>query len=127
MSVSLLQKVSTHAATVINPADYNIKYFRWSDADMNGNTPFIVYRKAGDGSSNILLQQVDVMIQLCQNPDSVVVGDAAMDLILRLFRGQTVQDGVIRFDPIGGVQGPMYLQNGRPIWELTIRCFTENL
>lgn len=127
MSLVILEKVRDHINAAALLTGYAAKYFRWTDADVQGTTPFILFRRPGSGGdSNILLQQTDVLIQLVGTPTTVVAGDARMQSILRLFRGSTSQTGVVRFDPIGPVRGPLYLENGRPVWELLVRVMTEN-
>ena len=126
MSVALLDRVSALITAAGLMAGYTEKYFKWTDSDINGKNPFIVLRQSGSGISNILLQQTDVLIQLSQVPTAIEAGDLRMKDILLLFRGQTVSTDIVRFDPIGTVLGPFYLENGRPIWELTVRCFTED-
>lgn len=127
MSLALLEKVRDHINAAGLLTGYTAKFFRWTDADVNGTTPFILFRRPGSGGdSSILLQKTDVLIQMVGTPTTVVSGDARMQSILRLFRGSTSQTGVVRFDPVGPVTGPLYLENGRPVWELTVRCVTED-
>lgn len=127
MSLPVLQRVAAHIAEFASLSNgIAVRYFRWTDADINGKTPFIMIRQSGDGPSDILLQQIEVTITLVQNLDAVVTGDAAMAQMARLFRLESVQTGAIRFDTVGGVRGPMYLENGRPAWQLVVRVFTED-
>lgn len=126
MSIVLIKRVKQHVIDASLTTGYTLKHFRWSDKDINGKNPFIVFRQSGSGVSNILLQQTDVLIQLSQIPTATKSGDDNMQAILRLFRGDTVQAGIVRFEPIGTVLGPFMLENGRRLWELTIRCFTED-
>lgn len=127
MSLALLQRVSGAVTAASLNAGYTIKYFRWTDADVAGTTPFMLFRRPGTaGDSNVLLQKQDAMIQLVGLPTTVVDGDARMQSILRLFRQPTSQAGVVRFMPMGAVVGPLFLENGRPVWELTVRVLTED-
>lgn len=126
MSGAILDKVSAHIAAQGYESGLTVKYHRWSDKDIEGNKSFICYRRFGDAGSNVLLQQTDVIIQLVRTPTAIQAGDDLMTDILKLFRGETVQPGVIRFDPVGNVSGPVRLENGRPIWELVVRVFTED-
>lgn len=126
MSNALLDKVSAHIAAQGYETGLTVKYHRYSDKDLDGKTNFICYRRAGDGGSNVLLQATDVNIVLVTSPNSVQTGDDLMTNILKLFRNSTVQAGIVRFDPVGNVRGPRRLENGRPLWELTVRCYTEN-
>lgn len=127
MSIALLERVSAHLNFLDLEDGFTVKFHRWSDKDIEGNDPFIVYRQDGDGGSNVLLQQIDVLIQLSVNPQDFNAGDTRMQQIVDAFRDSSVTTGIIRFDIIGAVSGPIYLENGRPLWELVVRCFVEDL
>lgn len=126
MSQAVLDRVSAFVAAAGYETGLSVKYHRWSDKDFDNKGGFICYRRTGDGGSNVLLQQTDIDIVLVKGPRSVQTGDDLMASILKLFRGSTTTAGVIRFDPVGTVRGPIRLENGRPLWELTVRCFTED-
>ena len=126
MSIQILRRVKQHVVDAGLAEGYTLKFFRWSDKDLKGKKPFIVFRQGGSGLSNILLQQTDVLIQLGQVHSEIEKGDDTMQAIIRLFRGDTLQPDIARFDPLGTVAGPFTIENDRKIWELTVRCFTED-
>lgn len=127
MSLTLLQRVHAHLDAANLLTGYSVRYFRWTDADIAGNTPFIMFRQSGSGSSDILLQDTQVSVVLVGLPTTVVDADARAQQILRYVRGSTVQtDDAIRFDPVGTVRGPTYLENGRPVFEIVVRVYTED-
>jgi hypothetical protein len=127
MSLALLERVSGAITAAGLHTGYAIKYFRWTDADVAGTAPFMLFRRPGTGGdSNTLVQAQDVMIQLVATPTTVVAGDERMQAILKLLRQPTTQAGVVRFMPLGAVRGPLYLENGRPVWELNVRVVTED-
>lgn len=126
MSLSLLESVRDHILDAGLLTGYDVRFFRWTDLDADGNSPLILFRIAGSGESNVVVQQTDVAIVLLDNPTSVVTGDNRMTDILRLFRTTPDRAGILRFLPLGTKLGPFYLENGRPLWELTIRVFTED-
>lgn len=126
MSLSLLESVRDHIQDAGLLTGYDVRFFRWTDQDAEGNSPLIMFRIGGSGDSNVVVQQTDVAVVLLENPTSVVTGDARMADILRLFRTTPTRAGIIRFLPLGTKLGPFYLENGRPVWELTIRVFTED-
>lgn len=126
MSATLLTRVKNHLDASSLLAGYDVRYFRWTDADADGNTPFILFRQSGSGNSNLLVQDTRVSIILVQNPTGATAGDTRMQSILRLLRGSTNVTGILRFDPQGTVRGPMYLENGRPVFELVVACVTED-
>ena len=127
MSATLLERVKTHIDAASLNAGYAVRYFRWTDAYVAGSTPFILYRQSGSGASDILLQDTRVSIILVGTPTTVVATDTRAQEILRYVRGSTVStEGAVRFDPVGTVMGPMYLENGRPMFEVTVRVLTED-
>jgi len=106
---------------------YEVKYFRWTDADESSDTPFVMLRfPGGGGASNVILQQLDVLLALVQTPTGAVTGHDDMSAILAKVRQGGGQNTVTRFEPMGSLSGPQYLENGRPVWTLNIRCYTED-
>lgn len=128
MSVAVLDRVEAFLATAPTLlTGYVVRFFRWTDEDIAQSTPFIMLRQPGTGGQgSALLQSVDVQVMLCDTPANVVSADARAAAIMRRFRSSTTQTGVVRFDPIGEVQGPLYLENGRPFWLINVRCYTED-
>jgi len=104
-----------------------IKFFRATDAEQNGNIPFILFRVSGSGESNCLVQSITVTITVVGAKDSVLASDATAQAIARAFRVPgTAVDGVIRFETSGTVSGPSYMQNGRPVFSIDVVVFTED-
>lgn len=126
MSAELLQKVSAHVAHLLT--GYAIKYYRWSDEDLNGSGQVVLFRSDGiRGGSDYQLQYVDVSMQMVCNPSAVQAGDAVMLSVLRYLRSDDGFKGgtVGNFEPIA-MTGPAYLQNGRARFEIVIRCMVED-
>lgn len=108
-------------------AGYAVKYFRWTDDDESSSTPFVMLRFPGPGGqSDELLQQFDVLLVLVQTPSGALDGHDDMSDILARVRQGGAQNTVVRFEPLGNMVGPQYLENGRPVWTLNIRCYTED-
>jgi len=105
---------------------YAVRYFRWTDADIAGNTPFVLFRQSGSGESNELVQNTLVSVVLVATPTTAVSADALMQSLLRWVRVSGGDTGSIRFDPAGTVVGPSYLENGRPVFTLDVRVFTQD-
>lgn len=106
---------------------YAVKYFRWTDADESSDDPFVMLRFPGPGgTSDVILQQFDVLLVMVQTPSGPVVGHDDMSAILSRIREGGGQNTVVRFEPLGNMAGPQYLENGRPVWTLNIRCYTED-
>ena len=126
MSATLLTRVKNLLDGEGLLTGYEVRYFRWTDADADGNTPFILFRQSGSGPSDVLLQETRVNITLVATPTTVVAADTRAQEILRLLRQDDTVTGVTRFDPQGTVRGPMYLENGRPVFDISVRCYTED-
>lgn len=127
MSDVLLQRVSGHLDDANLLDGYAVRYYRWSDVDLNGETDCILFRMAGTaGRSDSAAQAPHVSIQMLCNPDTVTDGDAAMLAILQHFRTSYSATGVANFFPIGPILGPSYLQNNRARFELTVSCLVED-
>jgi hypothetical protein len=127
MSDQLFTRVQNFIAAANLDSGYQVRFFRWLDSDIKGRIPMILIRRAGrSGISNRLLQQIDVQIMLVDNPTNVRNADTRMQNIMRLFRGSSTTTGVVKFEPIGEIQGPIYLENDRPCWTLNVRCYVED-
>ena len=124
MSRVILEKVAAYVGAQTGVAT---KYMRWTDADVNNMTPFILYRGNGEGDSDPIKQEYDVWIILVQTPETVTNGDDRMAAIAKKLRDSatSMPSGIVRIDPIGGVRGPDYMENGRPVWELLVRVQAE--
>lgn len=128
MSANVLQALrnSLNGADLL--AGYQVRYFRWTDADLDGAGNFILFRMTGgSGPSNRLLQQRDAQILIAGAPNDPQAADLRMTEILAFLRSETAADAnIVRFDPLGAPLGPMYTENGRPIWTINARAWTED-
>lgn len=123
MSKALLTRVKEHLDAGNLLTGYAVKYFRYSDADTNERGEFVLLRPAGtSGESDFIVQTPDVQIVLVAQPEGILTGDAKMLEILRYLRNNFDSASVLGFEPIGPVIGPRYLENGRPVFELNVRC-----
>jgi hypothetical protein len=122
----ILDRVRAHVDGAGLDAGYVTRYWRWLDQDLDENTPAIVYRIVSPGPTNSLLQQTDVLIMLLENPTTAVAGQQRMEDIRKLMRGSTAPAGAVRIEPVGIEQGPFYLENGRPWWQINVRIYTED-
>lgn len=126
MSATLIGRLETYLNAASLLTGYAVKYFRWLDADVNNTTPFIMLRQSGAGNSDINMQETRLTITLVATPITAIDADTRMQSILRYLRGTVQTTGVTRFDPVGTVVGPMYLENDRPVFQLTVACYTED-
>ena len=126
MSDVLLQRVSGHIAALI--ASFSVRYYLWSDADLNGQGGVVLFRMSGTGgAADYHVQYPDVSIQIICDPDKVRDADATMLAIVRYLRSEAgfTSATVENFEPLSQT-GPAYLQNGRARFELVVRCMVED-
>jgi len=124
MSITLLNRVKNH---IIDDggllSGYAVKYYRWSDDDLNGKGSVALFKMSGtNGGADSVVQWPDVSLYLLADPDAVVAADNAMLAVLRYLRGDYADTGVFNMVPIGTYAGPMYLDNGRAMFEMVVRC-----
>lgn len=127
MSDDLLRRVSSHLDSGDLLEGYVVRYFRWTDADLNGAGGVILFRMAGTaGRSDSVAQTPHVSIQMLCDPDAVVAGDARMLAMLRYLRENYSSADVRNMFPVGPVLGPSYLENNRARFEITVSCLVED-
>lgn len=121
----LLPSVRDHLASADLLDGYRVQMYRWTDGDA---TPVIVFLRAtSSGASDYLVQRPDVRIVMVTGSASDVRdGEVRMHHILRYLRHSYKTSGVLHFQPMSGVIGPSYLENGRGVFELNIRCLTDD-
>lgn len=109
---------------------YTVKYYRWSDKDLKGSGSIALFRRTGtSGPTNREAQQPDVSLFLLASPKMVTQADADMLAVLQYLRsegGYTNGTNVYSFFPLQAYDGPRYLENGRALFEMVIRCGVED-
>lgn len=105
---------------------YKVKYFKWTDKDGKGKQPLCVLRTSGSGASTSNMQMVDTSVQLIGLPTTIKSTDDKMEAILARVRAQKSVTGVVKFEALGTVMGPRFLENGRPVFDLNIRAYCED-
>lgn len=105
--------------------DYAVRYYRWSDADLNGGGSVALFRSAGTiGVNNRVVQFPDISLLLLATPALVTQADDDMLAVLRYLRSSytNTAGSVFNFFPLNSYTGPTYLDNGRAMFEMVIRC-----
>lgn len=127
MSLSLLQKVAGYLQDLGLIDGIAVKYYRWTDADMNGAGNFLVLRMAGTaGIRNATVQSPDVRLLLVADPSQVVSMNQKADAIFDKLADTIAPSGVLKLEPLSTVSGPYYLDNGRGVFEIIVRCFVQD-
>jgi hypothetical protein len=128
MSATLLNRVKAH---IIDDGGllgaYTVKFYRWSDADLNGDGSIALFRMSGtNGPSSHVIQWPDVSLYLLANPDAVLQADTDMLGVLQYLRADYTTTDAFNLHPVGTYTGPTYLDNGRAMFEMVIRTGVED-
>lgn len=128
MSSQLLLRVKNHIADQGGLlTSYAKKYYRWSDADLKGSGGVALFRLTGTaGEVNSQVQHVDVSLFLLAAPELVTQADSDMLSVLRYLRASYSSSGVFEYRPLQSYTGPIYMENGRAMFEMVIRCGVED-
>jgi hypothetical protein len=127
MSQALLRSIAALVADANIAPGFVEKFYRWTDADVNGSANFILYRMAGTaGQRDQFVQRPDVRVLVVVPPSAIALGNQIADAIFQLFAGTAVPVNVLKLEPLGTVMGPMYLDNGRGVFEVIVRCFVQD-
>lgn len=123
MSATLLQAMSTYLASEIN--GYTVKYYKWTDQDLAGSGEFVVFRMVQSGNSNNLISRPVMLIQVVANPATVTAADAVIHNVHDALLANDAPTGMVKVNPVGRPMGPYYLENGRAVFELNVRCYVD--
>lgn len=115
--------LSDHVSDLLD--GYALRYHRWTDADQSGAGDLVLFRLAGTGSSDFLIDGPDVLIRLLCAPDRVETGRVAIRSIQARLYSDYEGQGAFLFLPMGNIIGPMYLQNERAIFDLNVRVMSD--
>ena len=127
MSLSLLQSIVGHLQDSGLLDGIAVKYYRWTDAEADGSGNFLVMRMSGTaGIRNATVQSPDVRLLLVADPSQVVSMNQKADAIFAKFADTTAPAGVLKLEPLSTVSGPYYLDNGRGVFEIIVRCFVQD-
>lgn len=108
---------------------YSVKFFRWTDEELQGAARQILIRPDGtEGPSDPYVQRPRVQLVLIEEPTRVLEGDARMRAVTREARSLTEPGPLdtVEIDAAGPVQGPFYLDNGRAWWRLVLTVTVED-
>ncbi|MDH5796931.1 MAG: hypothetical protein OEZ19_00060 [Paracoccaceae bacterium] len=128
MSRVLLERVRQHIVTTGGLLGaYTVRYYRWSDKDLSGAASVALFRMSGTGGgANHEVQKPDVSLFLLASPSLVKQADDDMLSVLQYLRSDYAGTSVFAYHPLQGYTGPAYLENGRAMFEMVIRCGVED-
>ena len=107
---------------------WSVVFYRWYDDDTAADaSPTVLIRPDGGGTPDPYGQRPDVVIAaMGAVNDPVTPGDLMQAVKLYLLEHHAAPQ-IINFEILGDVAGPMMSANGRPVYQLNVRCWTENL
>lgn len=128
MSATLLQRLKTH---IIDDggllSTYPVRYYQWTDADLGGAGAICLFRMTGTGGSvNSEAQHNDVSLFLLVTEELSKAADDDLLEVLQYLRANYSSTGVFNYFPVQTYTGPVELANGRRLFEMVIRCGTED-
>lgn len=127
MSGILLDRIKAHLDEAGLLAGYTVRHYRWSDLDLNGQGDVILFRMAGsEGASDRVAQEPDVTIQVLCSPSRFRQGDERMRRIVQRFRTVPIGQGVVHMEPVSAISGPITMDNGRQLFDFTLRATVED-
>lgn len=131
MSVELLQRFREHLDAGNLLTGYTVKYYRWSDQDLQGAGQVARFRMPGtEGNGAHVIQRPDMELTLMCNPDQVNATDKRMLQILQYLRANfssdTASGVIVNLWPFNGYSGPVFLENNRAQFSMVVRAVTED-
>lgn len=106
---------------------YSLRYYRWTDQDLSGSANVALFHSPGtSGPTDSVVQFPDISLLLLVGPAAVRQGDADMLAVLQYLRSSYKSASAFLFTPLGKFSGPSYLENGRAVFEMVIRCGVED-
>lgn len=126
--MSILADVRQHIEDAgLVPEGHEWRLGRMSGVDSTSNKSFIMLRQMGEGASNVLLQRIDVLVMIAGADETAIAAtDTLADALVRLFREDGTQPDVVRFEVVGGKNGPFFLESNKPFYEINVRCYVED-
>lgn len=100
---------------------YEVRYFRWTDADLKGSGNVVCFRTDTSLGGDFLERRTLVGIQMLTDPRRVTDGFQVMQNIIDRIYQIPYSWWVDHFQPMSDVIGPTYLANDRARFECQIR------
>jgi hypothetical protein len=104
---------------------YQVRFNRWSDADLEGAGNFVLFRVAGPGVSNRIQQRYDVDVYMVAEPDSYVATQNAIAAVASYLRAAVIPPNAVRYSVPSNPTGPFEMTNGRQVFQLAVQVYTS--
>lgn len=127
MSQPLLEKIATYLRQAGLLEGLTTKFYRYTDEDLKGASNLVVFRMAGAGPRNSVVQQPDIKVILIGKQSDIVETNNKADAIFKHFGGLTAPEDVLKLEPLAYVMGPFFMDNERPVFEINVRCFVQDM
>lgn len=122
MSIVLAERLRDHLVLDSLTDGYTVKFYRWSDSDLQGSGQVMLFRVPGSaGLSDAVAQMKDVTISILADQDQVRDAGIRMLAIERYLRANYSGVGFFNCWPIANHSGPFYTNNNRARFDLTVR------
>ncbi|MAX51662.1 MAG: hypothetical protein CMH22_15985 [Methylophaga sp.] len=106
---------------------FQVQYYKWNDARRDGRPMFVLRRPGPGGASDYLVQRPQVLLILISASErDVRDAENSMHEILRYLRGNYKSPGIKNYEPLGGITGPTYTEDGRGVFQLNVQCLTDD-
>ena len=121
-----MEKLRDHLLAGSLLTGYTVRFYAWTDEDLNGAGQVICFRRTGTGGDgDYIIDYPDVSIQILCGPSQVKAGETRLDAIRDyLFATYDSADTVL-FRPVGNITGPTPLMNGRMRFEMDVRLLID--
>lgn len=127
MSSSLFQRLYDFLDSENLTDGYTKRFYEWREDRENEEIPILLFAMDGaGGSDNEVIQTPIVDLYIIFNQQNTGIESGKMFDMLRALRSQRKIAGVIRFEPASTMIGPMTTKAGNKMFNLKVRCFTED-
>tara|TARA_B100000408_G_C10309709_1_gene228264 strand:- start:2911 stop:3294 length:384 start_codon:yes stop_codon:yes gene_type:complete len=124
---NFLINVRDHLDAASLLAGFDVQYYKWNDARRDGRPMFVLRRPGPGGTSDYLVQRPQVLLILVSaNHLDIDDSETRMHDILRYLRGNYKSPGIKHYEPLGGITGPLYTEDGRGVFQLNVQCLTDD-
>jgi len=125
VSVSVMQSLRQYLADAGLLDGYQVRFNRWSDADLEGAGNFVLFRVAGPGVSNRIQQRHDIDLYMAAEPESYVATQNAIEAVSGHLRAAVIPPNAVRYSVPSNPTGPFEMTNGRQVFQLAVQAYTS--